>query len=68
MAFLKAGLLTCGCYLVDGSVGLVGGVTGDVVAEADRCQRDETIIKRIEEIPLRFQISEHARGHQEEET
>lgn len=64
---VKYTLLTCGSDLVDGAVGLVGRVAGDVVAEADGGERDEAVVQRVQEVPLRLQAREDRGRHQDEE-
>lgn len=53
--------------LVDRPVGLVRGVPGDVVAQADRGQGDEAVVQRVQEVPVRLQGGEHRGGRQEED-
>lgn len=38
---------------------MVSGVPGDVVSKADGCERDETVIKRIQEVPSGLKLGEY---------
>ena len=59
--------LTCDSDLIDGPVGLAGSVSGDVVAESDRGERDEAVVERVQEGPALLDPAEDGRRDQEEE-
>ena len=56
-------ILTSGSNFVDRAVGLSGGVSGNVIAQSDGSQRDEAVVERIQEVPIRLQVRKHASGH-----
>lgn len=60
-------ILTGGGDLVQGPIGLVGGIARDVVTEPDGGQGDEAVVQRIQEVPFRLQVGEDRGRHQDEE-
>lgn len=69
-AVIFRGLLTCNSQPVELRVwvGLFTvGLPGDVIPEADGCQRDETEIQRLQEVPVLLQADEDPRGDDEED-
>ena len=60
--------LTGDGHLVDWPVRLAWPVSGHVVAQSDRGERDEAVVERVQERPALLQPVEDGRRHQEEET
>lgn len=53
-------ILTSGSNFVEWTVGLPGGVSGDVVAQSDGGERDEAVVERVQEVPVWLQVREYA--------
>lgn len=63
----KLPALTRDANFVERPQGLVPGVSGDVVSEADGCERDKAVIKGIQEVPSGLQLSEYEGGEHDEQ-
>lgn len=53
--------------LVQLPVLLAGIITGNKVAQSDGGQRDEAVIKRVQQAPLPFRVGEYNAGNQQQE-
>lgn len=60
-------VLTSGTYLVEGSVSLIGVVSGDVVPQPNGSHGYETVIERVQIVPLVLDDGEYCGWNEEDE-
>lgn len=59
-------MLTCDAHFVKLPEPLVGSLPGDVVSQANGCERDEAEVERLQEVPVLLQAREDGSGDEQE--